>query len=223
MPANAYRDRSFGAFLFDMDGTVLSSIAVTERVYTAWATRHGLDVAPFLAGIHGVRAIDTVRRLNLVGVDPETEAAALLAAECADLDGVEAIAGAHAFLSSLPDERWAIVTSAPRELALLRLAASGLPVPAVLVAAEDVAQGKPAPDCFLEGARRLGQRIEDCAVFEDAPAGIRAAEAAGAAVVVITATHAHPMVTPHPAVDGYAALRAFVMPDGRLRLAAPGA
>jgi sugar-phosphatase len=70
--------------------------------------------------------------------------------------GIEAIVGAAAFLASLPRERWAIVTSAPRLLAEARIAAAGLPMPAVLVAAEDVERGKPAPDPFLLGARKLG-------------------------------------------------------------------
>jgi sugar-phosphatase len=117
-----------------------------------------------------------------------------------------AIDGAAAFLAALPADRWAIVTSAPRPLALRRLAAAGLPTPPVLVTAEDVARGKPAPDCFLLAAERLGQRIEDCLVFEDAPAGIQAAEAAGAAVAVVTATHRHAVQTRHPRINGYCEL-----------------
>ena len=69
--------------------------------------------------------------------------------------------------------------------------AAGIPIPALMVAAEDVSVGKPAPDCFLLGAKRLGVDARDCLVFEDAPAGIAAAEAAGAAVMVISATHQH--------------------------------
>ena len=122
------------------------------------------------------------------------------------MDGVEAIEGAAAFLASLPADRWAIVTSSPRRLALRRLAAAGLPTPAVLVTAEDVERGKPAPDCFLLAAERLGQRIEDCLVFEDAPAGIQAAEAAGAAVAVVTVTHRHALDTSHPTITGYGEL-----------------
>ncbi|TGR94325.1 HAD-IA family hydrolase, partial [Mesorhizobium sp. M1C.F.Ca.ET.188.01.1.1] len=93
----------------------------------------------------------------------------------------------------------AIVTSAPRSLALARMKVAGIPVPAVLVAAEDVSRGKPAPDCFQLGARRLGFDARDCLVFEDAPAGIAAAEAAGASVMVINATHQHALQTPHAA------------------------
>ncbi|TIW03429.1 MAG: HAD family hydrolase, partial [Mesorhizobium sp.] len=59
----------FAAFLFDMDGTVLNSIAAAERVWTKWAERHGLDVASFLPTIHGKRAIETIAGLRLAGVD----------------------------------------------------------------------------------------------------------------------------------------------------------
>jgi sugar-phosphatase len=211
MTASTLSGRSFAALLFDMDGTLLNSIAAAERVWTAWAERHGLDVAAFLPTIHGMRGIETIARLALPGVDPVAEAQAVLEGELADVDGVVAIDGAAAFLAALPTDRWAIVTSAPRPLALRRLAAAGLPTPAVLVTAEDVAHGKPAPDCFLLAAERLGQRIEDCLVFEDAPAGIQAAEAAGAAVVVVTITHRHVVETRHPMIDGYGALTADLL------------
>ncbi|TGV63743.1 HAD family hydrolase, partial [Mesorhizobium sp. M00.F.Ca.ET.149.01.1.1] len=183
----------FAAFLFDMDGTVLNSIAAAERVWTKWAERHGLDVASFLPTIHGKRAIETIAGLRLAGVDAVAEADALLKAEADDLEGIVPIPGAVAFLKSLPPERWAIVTSAPRELALLRIAAAGIPVPAKMVTAEDVTHGKPAPDCFLLAAKRLGVEARDCLVFEDAPAGIAAGEASGASVMVISATHVHPL------------------------------
>ena len=213
-------DRAFAAFLFDMDGTILSSIAAAERVWARWALRHGLDVAAFLPTIHGMRSVETVRRLNLPGLDPVAEAAAITREEMDDVEGIEQIAGIAAFLAALPPDRWAVVTSAPRELARRRIAAAGLPVPPLMIAAEDVTQGKPAPDCFVLAATRLGVSARDCLVFEDAPAGIAAAEAAGARVVVITATHAHPLVTPHAPARDYAALGARVDADGALRLVA---
>src|SRR5699024_1964809 len=106
-----------------------------------------------------------------------------------DLDGIEPVPGAPQFLASLPAQRWAIVTSAPRRLAERRIAAAGLPMPRVLVTGDDVEHGKPAPDPFLLGARRLGLDASRCLVFEDAPAGVAAAEAAAAQVVVVTTTH----------------------------------
>ncbi len=216
-------DRSYAAFLFDMDGTILSSIAAAERVWARWAERHALDVAAFLPTIHGMRSVETVRRLNLPGVDPAVEAAAITAEEMLDVDGIEPIAGVREFIAALPADRWAVVTSAPRELARRRIAAAGLPEPALMIAAEDVQHGKPAPDCFRLAAARLGVDARDCLVFEDAPAGIAAAESAGAGVVVITTTHAHPVETPHLQVRDYSTLRAVVDAGGALRLAVSGA
>ena len=220
--SNNLPDRPFAAFLFDMDGTILNSIPAAERVWIRWAQRHGLDVASFLPTMHGMRAIETVRRQNLPGIDAEAEAARITAEEMDDVDGIVAIAGVAAFMAALPADRWAVVTSAPRELALRRIAAAGLPTPPLMVTADDVANGKPAPDCFELAAARLGVSARDCLVFEDAPAGIAAAEAAGASVLVITATHAHPLDTRHPGVDGYLALAPRVDADGGLRLVPAG-
>lgn len=216
MTIAAHSHRSFGAFLFDMDGTILSSIAATERVWSNWARGYGLNLATFLPTIHGVRAVDTVRRLNLEGVDPQVEADVLLRAELEDVDGIVPIAGAARFLASLPTDRWAVVTSAPRELAKRRLAAAGLQLPAVIVAAEDVTQGKPSPDCFLLGAQLLGQEPEDCLVFEDAAAGIAAGEAASMSIVVVTATHPHSPETRHPTLHTYDTVIVETGKDGNL-------
>lgn len=203
-------DKPFDAFLFDMDGTVLSSIAATERVWGQWAIRHGIDPVTFVPTIHGVRAVDTVRRLGLPHLDPDTEAKILLDAEMADLDGIVAIEGVLDFLNSLPEDRWAIVTSAPIELARRRLQAAGLPMPKTIVSAEDVQRGKPSPECFQLGAKRLGFDPHNCLVFEDAPAGIVAGETAGARVVVVTATHPHSPETSHKSINSYKELKLSV-------------
>ncbi|HEX8785891.1 MAG TPA: HAD-IA family hydrolase [Telluria sp.] len=214
MTQPALPDRAFAAFLFDMDGTLLTSIKAAERVWGQWAASHGLDVAAFLPTIHGKRTEETIRALNLPGVDPVAEAAFITHAEIEDVAGVEAIQGAHDFIASLPRARWAIVTSAPRALAKARIAAAGLPLPDVLVAAEDVERGKPAPDPFLLGARKLGVAPSDCLVFEDTQAGLQAAVAAGMASIVVTVTHAHPLETDVFGVLDYRDLRAMDRPDG---------
>lgn len=211
-------NRSFGAFLFDMDGTILNSIAAAERVWSTWATRHGIDVGAFLPTIHGMRASETIRRLNLAGIDVSAEAAWLTQAEMDDIEGIVEIPGAAAFLDGLPKERWAIVTSAPRKLALRRLEAAGLPVPAMMVSGEDVTNGKPAPDCFLLAASRFGLAASDCLVFEDAPAGIEAAEAAGASIAVVTATHRHALDFGYPTLAGYGGLAIQMDENGWLAL-----
>jgi sugar-phosphatase len=206
--------RAFAAFLFDMDGTILTSIKAAERVWGQWARGHGLDVEAFLPTIHGKRTEETIRALELPGVDPAREAAFITRAEIEDVAGIEAIKGCADFLASLPPGRWAIVTSAPRLLAEARIAAAGLPIPDVLVAAEDVERGKPAPDPFLLGARKLGVLPADCLVFEDTLAGLKSAAAAGMASIVVTTTHSHPLETDVTAVLDYEDLRAVCTPEG---------
>ncbi|PIF48134.1 sugar-phosphatase [Pseudomonas sp. 29] len=211
-------DRAFGAFLFDMDGTVLNSIAAAERIWAAWAVRHGVDVETFLPTIHGARAIDTITRLNLPGVDAEAQAAFITEAEIEDVEGIVEIPGAAKFLNSLPKDRWAMVTSAPRDLALRRMAAAGIPTPAVMITAEDVQAGKPDPAGYLLAAKRLGLEPRDCLIFEDATVGIQAAEAAGAALMIITTTHQHPLETTHATLASYAAVSVKIDSDGQLHL-----
>ena len=210
--------RDYAAFLFDMDGTLLNSIPSAVRAWTAWAQRHAIDVDALMRVMHGVKAIETIRRFAPPGVDPQAEFEALLQAEIDDVADVAAIAGAAAFVGALPPDRWAIVTSAPRVLAQVRLAAAGLAPPAVMVTADDVAHGKPAPDCFLLAAERLGVAAEDCLVWEDAPAGIAAGEAAGADVMVVTATHHARLETRFRTTVDYDALSIAIGEDGRLVL-----
>ena len=219
--ADSAGGRAFAAFLFDMDGTLINSIPSAIRVWTRWADSHGIDPERVLRMMHGVRAVETVRNLNIAGLDAEHEAEVLTQAEIDDVGDITAIKGARAFLQALPPERWAIVTSAPRVLALRRLEAGGIPKPRVLVTADDVVIGKPAPDCFLLAARLLGVAARDCLVWEDTLAGITAAEAAGAAVVVVSATHAHPIETRYPVTVDYDGLQTTRDNSGALVLDPP--
>ena len=213
--AAAFR-KTYAAFLFDMDGTLLSSIAAAERVWGAWARRHRLDVETFLPTIHGVRAEDTIRRQNLEGIDIDAEVEWVHQGELDDVEGVMAIDGIVDFLNALPEDRWAIVTSATRQLAGKRLRAAGITPPRTFITAEDVKRGKPAPDCFLLAAERLGVNASDCLIFEDAPAGIAAAEAAGADVMVITATHGAHYETTHATTGNYVDIVIATRDDGLL-------
>jgi mannitol-1-/sugar-/sorbitol-6-phosphatase len=209
---------SFAALLFDMDGTLITSIDAAERVWTRWAAGHGLDARSFLPRIHGQRAVDTMRWLNIPGADPVAEADRLTLMEIEDTDGVRPIPGAREFVAGLPADRWAVVTSASRALATRRLEAAGMTLPSVLVTAEDVSVGKPDPSGYRLAAARLGFDAADCAIFEDADAGIRAGEATGGRVVVITATHDHAMRTDHPRVRDFTGLKPGIA-QGRVGIA----
>lgn len=176
------------AFLFDLDGVLVDSRAVVERVCRLWAARLGIDSDALLRVAHGRRTRDTVR-IVAPHVDPEQEAAWIDHAELLDTEGLVELPGAHQFVARLPAHAWAVVTSCGPDLARLRLSSVGLPVPDVLVTSDDVSNGKPAPDGYRLGAQRLGVEPASCVVFEDAPPGIAAGLAAGARVIALRTTH----------------------------------
>ncbi|MEU5426477.1 HAD-IA family hydrolase [Streptomyces olivoreticuli] len=179
------------ALLFDMDGTLVDSTVVVERTWRRFAARHGLDGEEILATSHGRRTGETVARYAPPGADVAAETARLVAEEVEDVEGVVAVPGARELLAALPPERWALVTSAGRELAERRMAAAGLVLPPVVVTADDVGEGKPSPEGYLAAAAELGVSPAATIIFEDAEAGLLAAAAAGATTVVVGA-HAGP-------------------------------
>src|SRR5207253_3106028 len=178
-------------FLFDLDGVLVDSRAVIERTCRRWAMRHQLDPEKVLRIAHGRRTRDTVQ-VAAPHLETDREAAWLDAAELTDVDGLSAVPGSKQFLDALPAGSWAVVTSCGRALAELRLTSVGLPIPRIVVTSEDVSQGKPAPDGYRLGAKRLGLDPTACIVFEDAPAGIAAARGAGTRVIALTTMLAAP-------------------------------
>lgn len=200
------------AILFDLDGTLVDSHEVVVRYWKRFADEHGLDVNRILAVSHGRRTAETIRQF-VPDIDADAAALAFNRAEELDTDGVAQIAGAAELLRALPADRWTIVTSCPRGLARARLTAAGLPVPGSIVTSEEVRRGKPAPDCFLLGAQRLGVAPERCLVFEDAEAGLAAGRAAGMQVVQVGGTE----------LPDYRKVRAAYTEGGPLRLQLGGA
>lgn len=175
------------AILFDMDGVLLDSRRVVERTWRRWGARHGIPVEPILQIAHGRRTRDTLRAV-VPHLATDEEVAWLDAAELADLD-IQPIRGARELVTSLPPERWTVVTSAGRELARLRLQAVDIELPEHAVTSEDISRGKPAPDGYLLGATRLGVPASECLVVEDTPPGLAAGKAAGAKLLGVTTTH----------------------------------
>jgi sugar-phosphatase len=180
---------SCSAILFDLDGVLVDSTRAVDREWRAWAARKGVDGDAVMAIAHGVRTIEVIRRVA-PHLEAEAEVLELESREADHQEGVCVMPGAVALVHSIPEGRWGVVTSGTRLLATARLRFCGLPVPKVLVTADDVAHGKPHPEPYLKGAERLGFKAADCLVIEDAPAGIRSGRAGGMKVVGITSTYA---------------------------------
>ena len=176
------------AILFDLDGVLVDSTGSVARQWAMWAEEQNIDPHAVVAIAHGVRTIEIVRRLA-PHLDAEAEVRRLEKREADDHEGVSVMPGAAGLLKSIPKERWCVVTSGTRYLATSRLRLGNLPIPKVLVSADDVSKGKPHPEPYLMGAKLLGMKPTECLVIEDAPAGITAAHAGGMRVIAITSTY----------------------------------
>jgi len=210
---------AFKALLLDMDGTLLNSDAVVERIWRRWAAENGKDAEEILRHAHGRQAHATMAHLF-----PErpveqnlADNARMLAWETADTDGIVPVPGAPEFLAALAGLPHALVTSADRALSQARMAAAGLPVPVIAITAECVSASKPDPEGFLKGAADLGFAPADCVVFEDAAAGIAAARAAGMRVVGVGPRAAGEEPDLH--VESLAGVRIRPLGGGALQLA----
>lgn len=175
------------ALLFDLDGVLINSTPAVARVWHRWALEHGFDPEEVVPRAHGRPSLTTVREY-LPNSDHEAENREVERREIEDLEGVVPLPGALDLLASLPPERWTIVTSCTRKLAEVRIKAAGLPLPKRFISANDITHGKPHPEPYLKGAAVLGFPAAECIVFEDVPAGVKAAKGAGAKVIAFTTT-----------------------------------
>ncbi|MEU4880490.1 HAD family hydrolase [Streptomyces althioticus] len=203
------------ALLFDNDGTLVSSLASVNRCWTRWAVEYGLTAEDFARiELHGRPAAEIAADLLPAHVVPQAVARIedLEVEDVAD-GGVSLLPGTKEFLTGLPAERWAVVTSATRRLAEARLGAAGIR-PKTLVAADDITRGKPDPEPYLLAARMLGVDPADCVVFEDAPAGLQAGRAAGMTTVALATTHRAEELTADLVVRDLSALSALVTDAG---------
>jgi sugar-phosphatase len=184
----ALSDEVFEAVLFDMDGTLIDSTPAVHRAWTTWMLEYGLD--PEQVGRHhGMPSAQVVRAL--LAEDHHVEAIRRIdELELTDVHDIVVLPGAAEALDALRTAKSAIATSCTIPLARARIAAARLVPPSVLVTVDDVQRGKPAPDPFLEAARRLGADPTRCLVVEDAPKGLEAAHAAGCATLAVVTTTA---------------------------------
>lgn len=172
------------AILFDLDGTLVDSTSCVEAVWEEWAAKHDVDKDRLLTEVHGCRALEIIPmfkpELNVLDENDK-----LLKQEIEHASEVTLIPGADSLLHSLKNLPWGIVTMSSRELARAKLEATGLPMPDVLITADDITHGKPNPESYLLGAEKLKVEPSQCLVFEDAISGIKSANSAGMQVIQI--------------------------------------
>jgi mannitol-1-/sugar-/sorbitol-6-phosphatase len=179
-------DKVFEAVLFDMDGTLIDSTPAVIRAWTTWMREFGLSQEQ-LGRHHGMPSAQVVR--SLLAEDQHLEAIRRIdELELADVHDIVVLPGAAEALDALRSAKSAIATSCTVPLAQARIRAAELVPPSVLVTVDDVSRGKPAPDPFLEAARRLGADPRRCLVVEDAPKGLEAAHAAGCFTLAVVTT-----------------------------------
>jgi beta-phosphoglucomutase-like phosphatase (HAD superfamily) len=183
------------ALLFDLDGTLVDSDAQHLSAFQRVFAPHGiaLDSAEYAANIMGA-SNEMIARLYLSHLPPNEQAATVDAKEAAyrgGLGDLEPIAGAVALLDYADrlGLKRAVVTNAPRANAEKVLDALGIGhrLPILVIGAE-LARAKPDPLPYLTGLERTGADAGHSLAFEDSLSGVRAAAAAGLAVVGLTTT-----------------------------------
>ncbi len=174
-----------------MDGTLVDSTAIVEQAWAYWAQRYQLDLQELLDYSHGRPTLATMEYFGArfaPGRDWHSEADEMQLYELNLSGGTVAIPGARQLIAELDSTPWAVVTSAPRHLAERRIQEAGLPLPGVLVPADEIQNGKPNPEGFLKAANALGVAPGNCVVFEDTPPGVEAGLRAGMQVAGMLTT-----------------------------------
>ena len=186
--------REYAAFIFDCDGTLADSMPLHQQAWIRALQRHGahFEFAWELFMSRAGKTIElTVCELNAefgVALEPSLVAAAQRAEYDALAQGVKPIAEVVAYARARQAAGCPISVAsggdAPTVNRTLRTIGVADLFP-IVVTAEEVAQGKPAPDLFLLAASRMGIAPADCLVFEDSLLGIAAAERAGMGAVLV--------------------------------------
>jgi mannitol-1-/sugar-/sorbitol-6-phosphatase len=203
------------AILFDLDGVLIDSTATISRRWSMWAEAQGLDPAKVLEVVHGRRTVEVI---GLVAPHLDAAAETIKIEKSVTDDADAALPGALDLLQSLPVNNWCVVTSGTRNLAQTRMKLAGLPLPLVMVGADDVTKGKPDPQPYLKGAEMLGFPGSQCIVIEDALAGVRAAHAGKMDVIAMATTYKPDELKEADAVvTGLAQIR-VTLAQGKLRV-----
>jgi sugar-phosphatase len=179
-------------FLFDLDGTLVNSKPAVERAWIKLAQEAQIPLEK-MVGLHGIPAEQSLRMLlaDRSEVEIKSWVDRIEYLESSDTDGVIAIPGAKNLLNELNNRSipWTIVTSCTIPLALSRVKAAGIEMPDHSVTFNDVKLGKPHPEPFILGAKRIGLDPNQCWVVEDAPAGVKSGKSAGCTVAAVLTSH----------------------------------
>jgi len=179
-------------FLFDLDGTLVNSQPSVDRVWTAVSEEAGVPLSE-LGKYHGLPAITVWRELLPDAPEDVIQRynAKVLELEIEEAYDVVAVPGAHELLEELNSRNipWTIVTSGVKSLATARTKFAGIELPEHAVTFDQVAQGKPFPEPFILGAKRIGLDPSLTWAVEDAPGGIRSAKLAGCTVCSVATTN----------------------------------
>jgi beta-phosphoglucomutase-like phosphatase (HAD superfamily) len=183
----------FAGYIFDCDGTLADTMPTH---YRAWQTALGLHAEKFseamfyeLGGVPTGRVVELLNERHGLGLCVETTVAHKEAIFLELSPQIGAIEPVVTLAKSLRGVRpMAVASGGHRRIVLNTLRALGIAdLFQAIVTSEDYTRGKPAPDPFLEAARRLGISPERCLVFEDTATGIAAAAAAGMQYVLVPA------------------------------------
>lgn len=201
------------AILLDLDGVLVDSMPAIRSYWADWARQHGLLPEVLLASLH-LTAEELIRTFA-PSLDASAEARATATGQAQIETGIVALPGSRELVGQLTLGRWAVVTSARRELAVRHLVLAGLSVPDVLITAEDTPKGKPNPAGYLLAASRLGFPPSHCLAIEDSPAGVRAARDAGMTVLAVATSHSpRDLVEADVIIESLASLRVTTDPKG---------
>jgi HAD superfamily hydrolase (TIGR01509 family) len=183
--------------IFDWDGVIIDSSHLHRRSWELLAHEIGRALPPdhFLRGfgmtnetilmelLGWTRALEVARQWSLRKEE--------IFRDLVRQNSIQSLPGVERWLGELSRAGVPRIIASSTHRANIEMILQRLRLPpfAGIVSAEDVTRGKPAPDIFLEAARRLGLPPQRCVVFEDSPAGIQAGRAAGMFVVAVTTTH----------------------------------
>ena len=194
MPLFTLPARAYSAFIFDCDGTLADTMPLHQKAWIAALRQYGatLDFTWDLFMSRAGKTIElTVSELNAefgLGLDPTLVSAAQRAQFDALAVGVKPLDEVVAYARERARAGCPVSVASGGDAPTVRRTLRTIGVTdlfPIVVTAEEVAHGKPAPDLFLLAAERMGVAPADCLVFEDSLLGITAAERAGMGAVLV--------------------------------------